>query len=244
MAIGGDGTAIDVASGLLAAERSAPMAFVPCGTANVLALNLGIPTALDAAVTTAVEGVETRVDVGELRAAGASEPFLLSVGTGLHAGIVERAGRALKRRVGSLAYVWAGWRELGGTPLLPHRITIDDEELEVEASMVQVMNMGSVFRRSWSLGPDVTPVDGLLDLLAYRTPTAVGYLRVAARVLQGAPTATDLVLHHRARRVRIEAEPPAKVQRDGELAGETPIELEVRPAALAVVVPSGSPWAA
>jgi diacylglycerol kinase family enzyme len=254
VAIGGDGTALDVAAGLLASPRPVPMAHVPQGTANVLALNLGIPASLDGAVSVAVGGVVTRIDVGTLRrdvpdtadrrGEAPAEAFLLSVGTGLHAEIVARADRRAKQRWGVPAYLWAGYRSIGEMPAARYRLTLDGDELEIDATMVQVMNCGAVLlRRGWTLGPGISPVDGLLDVVAYRARTRSEYLRVAARVVQGAPTATTLVVHRRAAHVRIVAEAKVAVQCDGEAAGSLPVELGVLRRALPVVVPPGSPWA-
>lgn len=240
VAVGGDGTAVDVAAGLLAAARPAPLAHVPCGTANALALNLGIPRAVEGAVAAAVTGVETRVDVGVLRGA---EPFLLTVGTGLHARVVERADRRAKRRWGVGAYLWAGWSALAETPPARYRLTVDGEEEEIEATMVQVVNCGALFRTSWMMGPGISPVDGELDVLVYRARSRSEYARVAARFVQGAPTATALVRHLRGAHVRVAADADVPVQRDGEPAGALPIEIAVRPGALPVIVPSSSPWA-
>jgi YegS/Rv2252/BmrU family lipid kinase len=240
VAIGGDGTAVDVAAGLLAAQRAVPMAHVPRGTANVLALNLGIPPSLEAAIAVAVGGVETRVDVGEVRGGETSEgrPFLLSVGTGLHAGMVMRADRAAKRRWGVLAYVGAGWRAISHTPRTHYRLRLDGETIEAEGTMIQVMNMGALLRSSWRVAPGISPFDGKLDVIVYRAATLREYLAVVARIVQGRPTASDLVLHRSATRVTVEAEPAAPIQLDGEIAGETPVTMVVRPAALAVIVPS------
>lgn len=238
VAIGGDGTAVEVAAGLLAAGGAVPMAHIPQGTANVLALNLGIPAALDAAIATAITGTEARIDVGALNGA----PFLLSVGTGLHAEIVERADRGAKRRLGVGAYVLAGLQAIGAVRPALYRLWLDGEEASVEGTMAEVMNLGAVFRRSWALAPGISPVDGRLDVIVYRAATWVEYTRVATRVLQGDPTESVLVFHRSAARIRIEAEPSVPVQRDGERAGTTPAEIDVRPRALAVVLPTDSPW--
>ncbi len=240
VAVGGDGTAVEVAAGLLAAGRRVPLAHVPCGTANALALNLGIPRALEGAVAAAVSGVETHIDVGVLRAA---EPFLLSVGTGLHAAVVERADRRAKRRWGVGAYLWAGWSALAGTPPARYRLTVDGDVEEMEATMVQVVNCGALFRPQWTMGPGISPVDGELDVLVYRARTRSEYARVVARFVQGAPTATALVRHLRGVRVQIEADAAVSVQRDGEPAGVLPLEADARPGALPVIVPPSSPWA-
>ncbi|MFN2382830.1 MAG: diacylglycerol kinase family protein [Gemmatimonadota bacterium] len=240
VAIGGDGTVAQVAAGILAADRTVPLALLPQGTANVLALNLGLPRTPGAAIATAMEGVTVRLDCGVLDGV----PFLMSAGTGLLAGIVARADRTAKQRWGLAAYGLAGWS--AGREAVPVRyaLTCDGQTEELDATMIHVMNCGAIFRRRWEFAPGISPVDGLLDVLAYRVATLPQYLTAATAIVRGAPTATDLVVHRRATRVTLAATPPAPVQRDGELAGETLAEISVLPAALPVIVPAWSPWVA
>ncbi|HET9334198.1 MAG TPA: diacylglycerol kinase family protein [Gemmatimonadota bacterium] len=237
-AIGGDGTIVEVAAGLLEVPEPPPLAIVPQGTANLLALNLGIPPDRESAVSAAFSDSVVRIDCG--RANG--EPFLIAVGAGVHAELVARADRATKRRWGVAAYGIAGWRASRGAEALRFRVWIDGEESEIEATTIQVMNVGSVLRRGWEFAHGVTPVDGVLDLIALRASTLAEHVVTAAAVVRGAPTDTDLVVHLPARRVRIEVDPPALLQRDGELAGRTPVEIDVLPRALPIVLPGSGPW--
>ena len=239
VAVGGDGTAVEVAAGLLECPDPPPLCIVPRGTANLLALNLGIPADRESAIATAFAGQVARIDCG--RANG--EPFLIAVGAGVHADVVARADRATKRRWGVAAYGIAGWRATRGIAPARFRIWIDGQESEIEATSIEVMNCATVLRRGWEFAPGVSPVDGVLDVVAHRASTLAEHLVTAAAVVRGAPTGTDLVVHRPARRVRIEVDPPAPLQRDGEIAGRTPVEIEVLPGRLAVVLPEGSPWA-
>lgn len=239
VAIGGDGTIAEVAAGILASDRAVPLALLPQGTANVLALNLGLPRAAGAAIATAIGGVTVRLDCGVLN----GTPFLMSAGTGLLAGLVARADRTAKRRWGLAAYGWAGWSASREAVPVRYQVTCDGRAEELDATMIHVMNCGAIFRRRWEFAPGISPVDGQLDVLAYRAATLPQYLTAAAAVVRGAPTATDLVVHRRAARVTLAATPPVPVQRDGELAGVTPAEISVLPAALPVIVPADSPWA-
>lgn len=245
VAIGGDGTAAEAAAGLLAADRKVPLAIVAGGTANVLALNLGIPRRLDGAIATAVEGIPVAIDAGRVRELGhgGGETFLLSVGTGLHAELVARADRASKRRWGVAAYGLAGWKANRATAPVRYRITCNREVQEIEATMVQVMNCGAIFRTRWEMAPGISPVDGLFDVLVYRAATIPEYLATASHVVRGTPTQTELVEHCRGARVVVEADPPVRLQRDGELAGSSPAEIEVLPRALPIVMPVSGPWA-
>ena len=239
IALGGDGTVSEVAAGILAAESGVPLAVVPLGTANILALNLGIPPDPATAVELAAGGDAWPIDIGRVN----GEVFLLTVSTGLHAEMVARADRRSKRRWGLVAYGLAGWRANREVAPVLHRVICDGVAEEFEVTMMQVMNCGAVFRRAWELAPGVSPIDGTLDVLAYRAASIPEYMLAAAQVLRGAPTSTDLVEHRRAARVTIVTDPPVRVQRDGESAGRTPIEVDLLPRALPVVMPQGGPWA-
>jgi YegS/Rv2252/BmrU family lipid kinase len=240
IAIGGDGTVVEAAAGLLALADPPPLAVVPQGTANLLALNLGVPHDRESAIRAAFSPAVGRIDCG--RANG--EPFLIAVGAGVHADVIARADRSSKRRWGVAAYGIAGWHATRGVIPAPFAIEIDGEELVIEATTVQVMNVASVIRRGWEFARGVSPVDGVLDVVAHRASTLAEQIVTAAAVVRGAPTATDLVVHRSGRRVRVSVEPPVTVQRDGEVAGTTPVEIDVLPRALPVVLPESSPWAA
>ena len=238
IAMGGDGTVTEVAAGLLAAGDGVPLAIVPAGTANILALNLGIPLDPGAAIDLAGGGRIAPIDVGRVNGA----VFLLTVSTGLHAEMVALADRESKRRWGVVAYGVAGWKANQEAKPTPHRVVCDGVPEKFEVTMMQVMNCGAVFRRAWELAPGVSPIDGKLDVLAYHAASIPEYMLAAAQVLRGAPTSTDLVEHRRAARVTIETDPPVRVQRDGEPAGHTPIEIDLLPLAMPVVMPPDGPW--
>lgn len=231
--IGGDGTVVEAAAGLLAIPDPPPLAIVPQGTANLLALNLGIPADRESAIAAVFSERVERIDCG--RANG--EPFLIALGAGVHAEIVALADRASKRRWGVAAYGLAGWRASRGAEPSRFRLDIDGEELEIEATSVEVMNCASVLRRGWEFARGVSLVDGVLDVVAHRAATLTEHLVTAAAVVRGAPTDTDLVVHRPARRISIDVDPPASLQRDGERAGTTPVEIDVLARALPVVLP-------
>ena len=87
-AYGGDGTVAEVASGL--AGTGVPMAILPGGTANVMSVELGIPTDLAAACRVACDPNHTirAVDMGLVN----DHHFILRVGIGFEAAMVEQVG--------------------------------------------------------------------------------------------------------------------------------------------------------
>ena len=79
--------------------------------------------------------------------------------------------------------------------------------------------------------------DGLLDLV---TIDEVGLLRALlkiAKLYRGTLLGDAVARHVRTTRVRIEAEPAAEVEADGQIVGQTPVVFSVLPSALRVVVP-------
>ena len=101
-AFGGDGTLNEVANGLLG--RELPLLFLPGGTANVMAYELGISTD---PVRAALAGLTSRprpVCPGQVN----GRAFLLMAGFGLDAEAVLRVNSRLKWWTGKAAYIWSG----------------------------------------------------------------------------------------------------------------------------------------
>ena len=79
--------------------------------------------------------------------------------------------------------------------------------------------------------------DGLLDLV---TIDEVGLLRALlkiAKLYRGTLLGDAVARHVRTTRVRIDAEPAAEVEAEGQIVGQTPVVFSVLPMALKVVVP-------
>jgi YegS/Rv2252/BmrU family lipid kinase len=123
LVLGGDGTINEVANGL--AYSDVAMGVLPAGTANVLAMELGLGSDLDRAIKRLSRSSPRRVALGRLIAAdGASRYFLCMAGAGLDAKVVHQVNSALKDRAGKLAY-WAA-----GLAQIPHRLETLDVRIQ------------------------------------------------------------------------------------------------------------------
>jgi diacylglycerol kinase family enzyme len=122
---GGDGTVRACAAAL--AGTGVPMAILPSGTGNLLAVNLRVPRSLKAAVQVALTGRRRAIDVGmgDVEVAGVPS-FLVMGGLGFDAAMLLGTKPKLKRRVGNLAYVRSGLDELR-YPQDDYTIAVDDE---------------------------------------------------------------------------------------------------------------------
>lgn len=233
LACGGDGTVTEVISGLLRADAVLPLAQLPIGTGNMVAKALGIPTDPVAALDLLRHGQVVPLDVAHLP--DRQRYFVLIAGAGWDARLIKDAPRALKRRLGFAAYLWAGAKNLVRLRRTRVTLTLDGVRRRVAAHTVLLVNVGRL--GGLPLGPDISPHDGKLDVIAIRSSRAAGVAALAWRLLTGRLRTDRGLRYFKAAEVRIEAEPPLPVEHDGEPHGETPLTARVIPSAARVVVP-------
>lgn len=231
---GGDGSVREVASALVGSDVA--LAILPGGTANVMSVELGIPAAFEQACQLAVSpdhDIRT-VDMGKVTGEG---HFILRIGIGLEAAMVEGADRSLKDRIGAFAYALSAFQALQDPPLSRYTLTLDDQVVESEGLTCLVCNSGSIGQGTLGLGTDVSVSDGLLDIFVLRKADLGALVNVVGGVLTGGVADESNLQHWKAKKVRVEADPPQNVQADGETLEQTPVEAEVLPGVLKVIVP-------
>lgn len=236
VAAGGDGTVSAVADGLVGSKT--PLGILPLGTANVLARELGIPTDLVAACELlAGDFATTPVDAMKV----GDRHFFTQVGVGIDALMIRDTKREDKKRFGRLAYLWTGLARLIGFQPRRFYLAIDGrEEIKTRASQVLVANSGTLGQKPLTWGPDIELDDGAADVCVIRAGSIWDYARLSWHVLRGKHN-DDPKLHYRKaeKSVAIRTKKPLPVQADGEVIGETPVEVTVVPAAVRVCVPKG-----
>jgi diacylglycerol kinase family enzyme len=83
--------------------------------------------------------------------------------------------------------------------------------------------------------------DGKIGLLIFRARHALAFAVIALRLLLCRPVGRRDVQRLSAERdVVVDSTPPARVQADGDIIGHPPMQLQVRKAALQMIVPVGS----
>lgn len=236
-ALGGDGTAMEVAGGI--AGRDIPIGVLAGGTGNLLARALGIPLRIRDAVEALLDGEVLACDLGRL---ASGHRFAVAAGVGIDARMVALTPRPLKRRLGVLAYWITGARAAFGSVLhrkerFQVRLTVDGRVEEREAVMAMVANFGAVLDELITFGPDIRFDDGVLDAVVYSPRTLWDAVVIMWRLLRKDFRSTPHVLYVSGRRIRIETNPPQPVQADGELLGIVPFEVTTEPHAALVLIP-------
>src|SRR5690606_21581701 len=221
------------------AGTQTPLAVIPRGTANQVALNLGIPLDVEDAIEVAVNGAPRTLDIGRI----AGRSFALVAGAGLDAAVMATATRELKERWGFGAYIYAAVKEALNAAPVRFRITRDDQLLEVDAVTVLVANVGELFTGflpiRFPLAPRPTSSwnDGRLDVVVVaprKLPEFAAVLWNAAHKRFGVDPS---LLHFQAEEITIETDEPVPVQVDGDPTGTTPVTASVERSALRVFVP-------
>ncbi len=235
VAVGGDGTVQEVIDGLIRTDAPVPLAHLPVGTANVIALALGLPWSTRLAADLIVAGRRQRFDVGRLP--DLDRTFFLMAAAGYPARLLQDSPRRLKNLFGVLTYAAAAWRHLLRRDRSRLRLSYDDDEVRhATAGTVLVANIGRIHNLPLHLDPATSAHDGLLDVSVISSRSAWQLLQVLARLLAWRRRPTRSLMRFSCRRLLIEADPPLPVQVDGEIVGATPLLLEVRPAAVEFVV--------
>ncbi len=229
---GGDGTVMEVAQGLLGSP--VPLAILPGGSANLMAVELGIPKDLEkaAAIVADPDSPTRQVDVGLL----GESYFLLRVGIGFGARKVAYADRKLKNRFGVLAYSVAAVKAIKDSKSAHYRITLDGKIVEADGVTCLIDNAGNMGIQGFQPAKNISVSDGLLDVLLV-VSQGMSKMVTTAPSLFEPPKAEPVIEHWQARQIVIEVDPPQPVQVDGEMVDDTPVRAEVLPGMLKVIIP-------
>jgi YegS/Rv2252/BmrU family lipid kinase len=248
-AYGGDGTVAEVASGLI--DTGVPLAILPGGTANAMSSELNIPQTLRPAVELicAPDAIVRKIDMGTLYASSPQQGdhwrnFILRVGVGFEAAMVEKADRELKDRFGNFAYLWAAVQNLIQPQVSRYELVLDGEEIETEGITCIIANSGNLAQRNLSLIPGIDISDGLLDVIVIQPAglrmftDVVGSITGLLNVEAGDDSnGKRAVQWWQAKEVHLLSTPAQTVQLDGEVLGTPSVSAHVIPQAIRVLTP-------
>jgi YegS/Rv2252/BmrU family lipid kinase len=240
LAVGGDGTAFEVASGILSAGNTkSALGVVPTGTGNDIGDALGVGNlseAHQAFVGRRMQAIDViRVECQVERQA-AVRHALLFAGVGIASESLRRTTPAIKRLFGErLAYPVGLFRALWSyaAPLL--RVTHDQQVDEKRFLFVCASN-SECAGGGMKLAPGARMDDGRLNINLIEALGRWEAVKQLRRVCQGRHTDHPKVRYLMASELTVEGDTALEVAADGELIGYTPARFVVLPKALRVMV--------
>ena len=228
IAVGGDGTANEVANGLV--DTDVALALYPIGSGNDFARALGYPRKRKQLASFLGRAQRRRIDVGEAN----GRVFLNSTGVGIDGHVAERViamsrvvGPALGYLVGSLASI-ATFRP----PTM--RIRIDGQTREGPHMMVLAAN-GTHFGSGMRVAPNAKLDDGMFDVIVGGDLTRWQSLVALAKIYRGTHVDGKTIFQYRASSVDVDFDAPLPGQLDGEFSRMSGLRMRVRPRALTVL---------
>jgi len=232
---GGDGSLAAVAT--VAFERDAPFICVPFGTRNHFARDIGLDGDDPIAALAAFHGQERRIDVGVV----SEHLFLNNVSLGLYASFVHDPKRKTRNRlVAFLRMIPAAL----GRNRRPLKLSFEIEGRREEYSALVVLVANNAYRLQSlaDLGERASLEEGLLYAYVVEGVSRGALLALLARAAFGGVTRAEGLVERSAKSFRIEGSRPSlHAAIDGEpVVLEAPLEFEIRPRALRVLLPAAS----
>jgi YegS/Rv2252/BmrU family lipid kinase len=254
LACGGDGTVHEalqtMVSSAAGSTPTAALSVIPMGTANALAMDLGLPLSPVKAAKMLLTAERVRVPVGRVfycDSAGEthSRYFVVAAGIGADGLFFSRLDSQMKQRFGYAAYLIESIR-MAFTHTFPlftasftetgSGVIRADEVSQLLA--VRVSNFGGLVRH---LAPGAAIGNGNLHVLAFKTRSRLRYLKFMAAVIARRHSYSQTIELVDCSAVECSALPDATeqlfVEADGEWLGTLPVRFEVVPQALTLLMP-------
>ncbi len=234
IAAGGDGTLVGVANGLV--HSPVPLGILPLGTGNNLARAILIPLKLDEAVELLVSD-HAIMEVDALKVG--ERYFFSNVSVGISPQMMSDTKSAHKKLFGRLAYVLAMVKRSSIFQRHRYILTLDGQPRSIRAAEVMISNNTLLEKPPFLFGPPETLNDGQLEIYLVTARTLGDYVRLVWGLFRRPGKSTPKLSHLGATHsVRIDAHRRSHlVQADGEVIGRTPVEVQLVPKAIHVIMP-------
>lgn len=237
---GGDGTTMQAAAALVGTEIV--LGLIPGGTGNLLAGNLRIPGDPLRATKLLIAGRRRVIDLGRVMLPDGEHYFGVACGAGIDARVMGETALADKRRWGIGAYMATTIRVLPDLRSTACVVTVDGKTLETQAALVLIMNCGEMIPPLVRVRPEISPQDGVLDLVTVAADSPWQGIRGLFRVIldgrRGEIRETPYIKYARGAHFTVAAAEALPVQFDGDPVGTTPFTAVVVPHALTVITGS------
>jgi len=243
--VGGDGTAAELVN---RTPPELPIALLPAGNENLLARYVGLNGAPEALCRTIVKGSITRLDAG----IADGRVFLLMASCGFDAEVVRRVHSRRRGHVRWHSYVkpilevmrsyqYPKVRVCWEQADVRHDVPTPEKEgvwseCSAEVRWLFVFNLPCYGARL-RLAPQAVGTDALLDLCGFTGGSLWDGLRYVTAALRGRHRTLPDCLVRRVRRLRIASQTEVPYQLDGDPGGVLPVEIEVLPGRLTLIVP-------
>ncbi|GGE06018.1 diacylglycerol kinase [Marinithermofilum abyssi] len=230
VAVGGDGTVHEVANGL--AGTDIPLGYVPAGSGNDFARAHGIPRHPLKALERILKGEPFTVDT----AACGERVLVNTAGIGFDGEVAKWVNQSRwKKWLGKFAYVLGVIRVLRRFTPRKVWLTVDGQEHVMDGVWLIAIANIPYYGGGMKICPEASNQDGILDICLVHNISRPLLLALFPRVFQGTHVRHPAAKMMKGKEIRIQSDHPMVIHVDGEIVGETPCKVTLRPQSLRVL---------
>ena len=216
VAAGGDGTINEVVNGI---DPNTPLAIIPMGTANIVAIEAGISNNSKAICAAINQGKTKRAYVSTIN----NKKFILMAGIGYDAQVVTNINPKLKKIFGKLIFALEGFKQF--FKLKEFAITIKTNHQTYNANWVLITN-AKHYAGSHSITTSTDIFDEHLVCYIFPNLSKLSFLyNLFLILLFGDLSKSDKIITIRSSSLEITSGTTTPIQCDGELFGNLPVTI-------------------
>jgi len=246
VAVGGDGTANEVANGFFDAagnpfRKKAGLGIIPRGTGGDFRKTFGWTTGLEEAAGRLKGDALRSIDVGRITFTGndgkpTSRIFVNVASAGVSGRVDFEVNRTTKALGGKVSFAWGSFKAMLRHRDVPVRVRFDDGPVETFPATVLAIANGQFFGGGMWIAPDARPDDGQFDVTLWTGYGLTDFVTRASAIYDGTHVKFPKTRTLRARKVEMDADSEVLLDVDGEQPGRLPATFEILPGALKLKV--------
>lgn len=226
---GGDGTLDEVVTGIMEADSSVPIGYIPAGSTNDFANSLFMPKNMTKVAEMIMEEELYHCDIGRFN----QKTFAYVAAFGLFTDVSYETDQDLKNVLGHVAYVLEGVKRLFDIKSYHMKVTSDEVQAEDDFIVGMITNSRSVGGFKNLTGKNVDMNDGLFEVTLIAHPKNPLQLQEIITALVMAEDNTDLIYSFKTKKLTIESDEEVPWTLDGEFGGDhSYVDIENRHKAL------------
>ncbi len=230
VAAGGDGTVNEILNGLTD-PCAIPILHLPVGTANQLALTLGLPSEPEKLASILEQKLIRRVDMG----LAGNRRFLMIVSAGFDAKVAEEIDKNRGSRLGYSGYIFPILKMAACHRPAKLDVVIDDRH-RISGCWVMVLKV-RLYGGLLVFADDAKLDSGYFHVCVFSEGTLTGLLLYASAGLMRVASHIPGITRMTGKKIRIESEEPIPIEVDGEYVGTTPVDITLEPSVVPLIVP-------
>ncbi|HZJ83487.1 MAG TPA: diacylglycerol kinase family protein [Clostridia bacterium] len=228
ISVGGDGTLLEVANGLLGSDMS--LGLLPAGSGNDFARALGIPSNIGAALELLNEPKTRLIDVANFQ-----DMFFVNVASvGFDAEIIRDLLKIKRFIPGRASYYAAILLKFFTYKFKNISVTLDDLKFKEKIFLLAIAN-GTHYGGGMKVNPNGSLDDGYLDVIIINSLPRYKIPFLMTKFIKGKYQDLPFVKTYRCKKVTVDSLDKLVINADGDILASTPATFTARPLALNVI---------